>query len=315
LLAGCAHGPEAVPEPEHPSLPLDVAAVAAALTTPGVRAFSLMVDGQAALGYVGVPASGTSDKLVVICHGFGGAAKDWQDVLKGLADGGVLAVAMDYRGAQDAWKVRAGVNDTLAVTRALQALHPHLNMTILYGWSMGGEVSGMAVAEAPPGTFDFWFDGAGVTDLPAMWMQAPPFRPAIERETGGPPDAVPEAYRTRSPAMLGDRIAEAGLRRAYLVYAPADTIVPADHGESMFRALQDAGVAVTHYAVTSDLDTYACVPVTLDCAALPAGPASHEAGGPRIVLPLVQERLDGKPDPADPAVRGVYDGITLTHWP
>jgi recombination protein RecR len=79
---------------------------------------------------------------------------------------------------------------------------------------MGGEVSGMAAAEAPPGTFDYWLDGAGVTDLAHFWLEVPGLRGVIEAETGGTPDEVPEAYTARSPAVRGADITAQGLARA-----------------------------------------------------------------------------------------------------
>ncbi|HLE97363.1 MAG TPA: prolyl oligopeptidase family serine peptidase [Candidatus Thermoplasmatota archaeon] len=315
LLAGClGTAPEAAVAPADGSGPSAQLAteLVALLTTPGVRGFNITVDGEPAAGWVGVPANGTSDRLLVFAHGFGDDGAWFAEALAEAAEQGVLGVAMHYRGEVDAFKVRTGVNDTIAATLAMQRAHPAVERTVIYGVSMGGEVSGLAVAAAPPGTYDWWIDGVGVMDLATLWVTAPYFHEAIEAETGGTPTEVPGEYRARSPLFDVSGIAAQGLTRAYLVYGAADPVVPLEHAERMYKALVDARVPVTYYAVLTTRDW--CDPFTCSVP-VPLSPAMHEAGWTGVVLDILQERLVGAPEPAEPAVRGVYEGATGARVP
>jgi pimeloyl-ACP methyl ester carboxylesterase len=286
---------------------------------PGVHPFVLMVGEEAASGYVGVPVGGTASTLVVLAKAFGEAAKDWVPLMQELAGQGHLAVAMEYRGStapwpDPAWKVAAGAQDTLAATLALQALHPEVDRTVLYGVSMGGEVSGLAVAHAPPGTFTYWLEGAGVMDLASEWAELPLFRPMIEAEAGGRPDQVPVAYQGRSPVHTVPSIARQGLTRVYLVHGQGDVVVPAEQGERMYQALRRAGVPVTYYGIVAEPNAPACAPLVLACAPvlLPAGPANHDAGWSAAMRRILHDRIDGRPDTTAPAVRVLFDAVSGT---
>jgi hypothetical protein len=180
---------------------------------------------------------------------------------------------------------------------------------------MGGEVAFLSVAAAPPGTYDYVFDGAGVTDLEALWHAFVAARPAIERETGGTPADHAEAYRERSPTYRAADLA-GKVRRVYVVHGVGDTVVQDSQAEHLFAALRDAGVAVSFYAVTLDRQAWVCTPVLTVCAGqAPEAPANHESGGLPWLEPFVQHRIARLPDPADLAVRGTYDGTTGFYRP
>ncbi len=271
--------------------------------------FSVVVHGQRANGLVGVPASGRADVLVVLCHGFGGAAENFRGTMQSFANAGVMSVAMDYRGARGEWKVKAGYEDTIAATQAIRASHPEVRLVVLAGFSMGGEVSGLAVANAPTGTFDYWFAGVGVMDLAAEWVEVPGFRAAIEREAGGPPQAVADAYVERSPALLADRLT-GKLRRAYLVGGAGDMVVPYEQEEEAFARLVAARVPVSLYTVLVGRNLPACPPVQLAACsqALPYGPAGHGSSYP--LWAMMANRIAGRPEHVAPAIRGVVDGAS-----
>lgn len=238
-----------------PARLLAAAALAAVtvVTVPGtataatpVTAYSLVVDGQTATGRAVLPA-GAPTVLVVFCHGFGGAANNFDGYLADVANRGWAGVSMDYRGAQGAWKVATGWRDTVAATLDLQARYPSIQRTIIWGISMGGEVSGLSVAFAPPGTYDYWVEDAGVENLAEEWATVPGFQPAIQAETGGTPAEVPQAYVDRSPIAQTAGIAAQGLRRAYVNHAAGDTIVTPTQAQEMTAALASAGVPVSTY--------------------------------------------------------------------
>lgn len=319
MVAGCLG-----PGPGEPPLAVeggpDVLGVtpelALSLTTPGVRAFNITVAGEQAMGWIGVPESGTSDRLLVVCKGFGEPGESWVEAVQAYADAGVLAVVMEYRGGVDDFKVKTGAEDTVAITLALQDLHPAVEHTVLYGISMGGEISGIAIASAPPGTYDHWVNGVGIADLTMLWAEHPVIRDVIEEETGGSPLDVPEEYEARSPLARIGEIQAAGLARVYMVYGAGDLIVPLDHGDRLYEALVDAGVPVTYWVLTTKQDTLVCEPVLFVCPTdAPAGPAGHDAGWGPFAASLVEGRLAGEPDPSEPALRYTREDITGTEIP
>ena len=59
-----------------------------------------------------------------------------------------------------------------------------------------------------------------------------------------------------------------------------------------------------------------CTPVVTVCIdGPPKGVANHEAGGPRLMDPFLQHRIERLPDPAAEAVRGTYDGDSGAYDP
>ncbi len=311
-----AEGEDGVPADEEgalsgpPQATPQAAGPAGARWTPGLHLIELPVGGALARGLLAVPDQAPTT-LVLVSHGYGGDAASHGDDLESLADSGVLAVAMDYRGPRDAYKVRAGVEDTIAAAQTLQLAFPAIDRSLLYGWSMGGEVALLAAANAPPGTFDYVFTGAAVTDLETLWHENGDLRPAIERETGGIPAEAPEAYASRSPVTLSSAIAANGVARVFLVHGAADGPVPVEQAERMDKALVDAGQPVSYYVVTKETGE-ACLPET--CVTGPAL-AGHGAGGLAILRPFIDHRIQRLPDPAEPAQRGTYDAETGEYEP
>lgn len=301
LLAGCASTGATVE---------DAPTAAILPRAPGLHEIVLVVNGSDATGVFAVPEA-PSTSLIVFAHWFGGTPEGLRDVVADLLPMGSYVVGMDYRGAPGDWNVEAGVQDTLAATALVLREHPEIDEVVAHGFSMGGEVSGLVVASAPPGTFDHWVTGAGVMDLVDEWTREPIFRDAIEAETGGPPDAVPDAYASRSPIANVDAIAAHGLKRVYILHALGDPIVPFGQAEAMYGALADAGVPVSLYEARLSGGIGLCQP---ECAAVPVGPAGHEVGL-YDTFPLVQHRLEGDGDLDEPAVRGTYDGRTRTFDP
>lgn len=277
--------------------------------------FSLDTPGGSARGLVAVPA-GEPTTLIVLAHPWGAVADDYRADLEAMAAAGVLGVAMDFRGDRADFKVRAGVEDTVAATLALQNKYPSVDRTLLYGWSMGGQIAFLAVAAAPPGTYDYVFDGAGVTDLEALWHAFVPARPAIERETGGPPTDVPGEYKARSPVEKVAELKDKGVARYFIVHGAGDSPVPVEQAERLYSRMAEAGLPVTYYVVTTNQDPWVCSPVVTICIqGPPKGLANHEAGGLRLMKPLIDNRIARLPDPATGAVRGTYDGDTGRYEP
>ncbi|HET6398571.1 MAG TPA: prolyl oligopeptidase family serine peptidase, partial [Candidatus Thermoplasmatota archaeon] len=270
---------------------------------PGLHPVRLIVDGQVAEGLVAIPRA-PARVLVVVCHHLESSAADYAELLLHLADHGAVAIAMDYRGPQDAFKVETGAQDTLAATMFAQQNLPRLDRTILYGYSLGGAVSGVAAARAPAGTYDYWISGSGVLDLSTLWAEHPPFQPRIEAETGGTPADVPEAYARRSPLAQVPTISSQGFTRVYLAYGPADIITPAEHHERMYHDLRAANVPVSLYLVATSEQPCSGP----DCP--PVLPGGHEVGAVPWLLPVLMERVRGEPETAALAERVLVESRT-----
>lgn len=220
---------------------------AAASAAPAATGYTVVVDGETATGRMALPEYGTPTVLVVVCHGYGSSAANVEKYVTDAAARGYIGVAMDYRGARTDWKVWAGWRDTVAATLDLKARYPTIVTTIIYGISMGGEVSGLSVAYAPPGTYQYWVEDSGVENLAEQWSAYPSFRPAIEAETGGTPSDVPQAYLDRSPLAQMDGIKAQGLKRAFVNHGVADTVVTTTQAHEMTAALVASGVPVSAY--------------------------------------------------------------------
>lgn len=284
LVAGCLAPGSSVPAPS------DAARGGLVGVAGEVVPVVIRMPGYEASGLLATPATGSSGVLVVVAHHLGGTARDFEPLLARLAaEKGAWGIAMEFEGARDAWKIRSGADESIAAALAMQRAHPSIERTILYGFSMGGAVGGVAIAEAPAGTFDYWIEGAGVMDLAAEWAEQPLFQRGIEEETGGSPATAADAYAERSPISRVEEIAAAGLSRVFIVHGAADPVVPFEQAERMFRALGDAGVPVSLYVAPP--------------------PALHDAGF-SLVWPLIEHRVDELPDPAEPRVRGTVDPST-----
>jgi fermentation-respiration switch protein FrsA (DUF1100 family) len=230
--------------------------------------YQVAVPGGMAKGYLAYPTDVAPTTLLVVAHGCCTAMGAWSaSVANGYyrmgawaATYGVAVVGMQYSGPGH-WDVAAGARDTIAATLDLQARWT-ITRTVIWGASMGGEVSGMAVAQRPD-LYDDWVDQYGVTDLEEEFAVlghlgvAPPApaRPTqvgswILEETGGLPGQVPDAaWSSRSPVQLAAGMR--GLGHAYLVHGVADLIVPVSQSLKMRDALVKAGVPVTLRVVTS----------------------------------------------------------------
>ncbi len=223
---------------------------------------------------------------------------------------------MEFRGESDAFKIETGVQDTVAATLDLQAKHPTIDQTLLYGWSMGGGIALLAVAQAPPDTYDYVFEGAGVTDLTTLWVAFVGAQPFIEDETGGTPFQVPDAYAQRSPIDRVDDLQGKGVTRYFIIHGAGDTPVPVEQAERLYSRMAEAAMPVSYYLVTADKDAWVCTPAIILCAPTPpVGLANHEAGGLRLMQPFLDHRIDRLPDPPAGPVRGTYDGNAGTYEP
>lgn len=287
LLAGCAASPA------HSMQATLAIAAPVQDAAPGTFAMAVPLAG---IDGVLVRPDAPVHALVVVLHGYGGDAHSMRPILDALAAKGVAAVAVDGRGAREAWKASALADDSVAAALwARQAVGA--TRVVAYGISMGGEAAALAVRRAPPGTFDELVSGDGVADLEALWAELPVLRAPIEAAAGGNPHEVPDAYADLSPATWPELVAASGVRHVWLVHAPGDTIVPAEQAQRWYDGLRRTTVPSTYLSPLTKSDAYVCAPLVLVCGGVvPAGPANHEAGWDAYIVDLVarQALADGR---------------------
>ncbi|HWP59602.1 MAG TPA: hypothetical protein VNL14_17040 [Candidatus Acidoferrales bacterium] len=205
---------------------------------------------------------------VVVGHGFSHTAREWvtHGILQEIASHGAITVAMNY--SETFVGYSRGAAEVLVVARHFRLRHP-VETACLFGASMGGGITGMALAESR-GLFDYWVDVEGLTNLSETWAEARAVGAScgealldptgvgcfardvadhIESETGGIPATVPQEYARRSPAPRGGEIAASGVRGAVVVHAVNDWLVPYNQGRETVEALVLNGVPVHFYSV------------------------------------------------------------------
>jgi len=255
---------------------------------PGVPSpFTVDVAGQPARGRLALPAV-TPDVLVVFAHGYSHRVEGWVRHLSRVASReGALTVAMNYRGLTDlppdaggvprsrGYPVKTGAEDLNAAALALLATCPSLRRVVLVGISMGGNVSGIALAlnpKRPDGRplYDHWIGVEGAFNLIELYegsravSQISEFaanaKEDIEKETGGTPETQPAAYAERTVVARSADIAAAGLQGVTLVHGVEDGLAPYDNGFQLTQLLRAAGtptdfVTVTRRGADDDSDT------------------------------------------------------------
>jgi len=289
-----------------------------------VERYAVTVDGETALGWLAYPTSGTPTKLLVFGHGCCGKP-DQSGFVNAYADAyGAVAVAMDYRGP-GRWDVMKGHRDLIAATVDLKARFPGITRTVLWGISMGGETTGMAVA-ARPDLFDYWVDTFGVVDLvqelaalglypgvsPNAGDPANPTGSWIVEQTGGTPATVPQAYLDRSPAYAA--AAMRGIKRAYIAHGVGDLIVQYSQSRLMYANLVANGVPVSLTTVLTRGGAAhgPWVPgVGTVTAPTPAGLSAHDGSATAFSQETVHHLLSGsEPDAGTASREWVADWTT-----
>lgn len=267
-----------------------------------VRPVTLTVDGEAATGRVYEPYRCTPGdlpphRLAVAVHGHSGSAADYADYVTSIARRTATPfVSMDLRSATSVWRTGdwnlwAGWHDIVAATQWYKSEHPAIARTVLWGWSQGGIMSGLAVAHGPRGLFDYWVDNYGPADDFTMWAASaavdPDLPAQIERDAGGcTPIVCPLAYAQRSPALLAGRM---DMKRAFVIHGTADDVVPYATSVEMRAGLLAAGKPTSMYTVVTGRD--------LNGAIVPGdhnvGPAFFEGGCVVERLLIGTEPVDG----------------------
>lgn len=245
-----------------------------------VQRLPLTVDGVATYGYYVLPAQRPRG-LVVVAHGYQRAADSEIGHLLWLAQrDGVIAVAMDNHGQTDiapqpgqtlmssrGWRVQEGADDSVAAAKAFDRSCPQLPTIDILGVSMGGNTSGLAVAERARRRggrplFDYWVDVEGAVNVTETYLEArgdaqtgnayaTDAAADIEQEMGGQPQQVPDAYRAHTVVARADDIKASGLRGVVYVHAIDDGLVPHNQTRELEARLHALGVAGDVFSVAT----------------------------------------------------------------
>ncbi len=235
-------------------------------------AYTVDVEGETATGILALPDTDPT-ALVVFAHGYGHTSASWVGHSRWAAtELGAAAVAMDYRGttvgpdgAVRGWRVAEGAADMIAAARDLEGRCGGFDTIVIFGVSMGGNSSGLALAATPTrldGTtplFDWWFNIEGAANVIETYQGARVLAPAntfaanaradIEAEMGGTFEQVPQVYAERAVVNRVDDIAASGVKGVYMVHGVEDGLVPYNQAVELSQLLDAAGVVtefVTH---------------------------------------------------------------------
>jgi hypothetical protein len=245
-----------------------------------IQTLNITVGGVPTYGYYSLPST-TPKGIVVLGHGYPTTAQSMVPLMPGIAQrDSVIVVAMDYHGTVDlegptgttsrGWKVSEGAADSIAATRLFnstcQSLNPTRFVNSAFGVSMGGNMTGLAVSEHATRTdgsplFDYWFDVAGVTNVPEIYTDATAIsllplggiqtiganaKADIEAEMGSPILNL-TTYLNRSPALRAGQMKSSGLKGVVVSHGVLDGEVTSDQSDQMVVALALAGVPTDYY--------------------------------------------------------------------
>lgn len=235
--------------------------------------------GATANGLYSLPA-GAPKGIVAVEHGYGQTAASMIPIVEAIAQrDGVIAVAMDYRGtvhttgnSSTGFPVSEGATDTIAATKYFDQNCTTTGPNVAFGFSMGGNVSGLAVAQhaarlngAP--LYDYWFDISGVTDpletyadavavsqIPAsvtgsIHDTAVQAKTDLETEMGGTPLTALPTFLARSPVTHASDMKASGLKGVVIAHGLLDGEVTVDQSVQMAAALLLAQIPTNIYTV------------------------------------------------------------------
>ena len=263
--------------PGNPKTPPGLAKKSCVDSDDATRSLALSVGGGTATGRYAVPSQ-LPETLVVFAHGYGHNSASWVDHMrKAASEHGVLAVAMDYRGTYEqtneddsttirGWFVKEGAADMVAATQHFRTACPSISQTVLFGVSMGGNASGLALASAadqrgPDGKplFDYWFDVEGAVNVVETYAGASVLAPAntfaanakadIEDEMNATFEEDPEGYADLAVVSHMDEIEASGVKGVAVIHAIEDGLVPYNQAREIVPELVTRSIPTEVYTI------------------------------------------------------------------
>jgi dienelactone hydrolase len=213
-------------------------------------------------GWVAWPRGATPSVLVLYAHGCCGVPDDQRSAMVAIATRlNVVAVAMDFRDAAR-YAPDLAAEDSAAAVEVLQRAVPSVRTTAAWGFSEGGAVTGLLI-EHHPGLVDVWVDQSGAVDLAPVLASLRTLAWGTTQVGLGRRTAAATLLTLVAQAVQGDPVARSadlspsqhvgllrGLRRAVLLYAQGDPLVPASSGTELATQLRALGVPVTLLVLT-----------------------------------------------------------------
>lgn len=237
---------------------------------------TLQVEGEAANGYYALPAE-APETVVVFAHGYGHSSSSWiHHMTRTARELGAVAVAMDYRGLQlspdsnndglpesRGWNAMKGAQDLIAAAEYFESTCKTVKRVVMLGVSMGGNMSGLALALSRKNTdnplFDHWIDVEGAVNVIETYLGARALAPVnafaknaqqdIEAEMGGPIESNPAAYQERAVVTRIDDIKASGVQGVTVIHGVDDGLVPYNQGREMASLLLGAGIPTDMFTV------------------------------------------------------------------
>jgi hypothetical protein len=211
--------------------------------------------------------------LAVFAHGYSHRSPSWARHMERTADAGAIAVTMDYRGTYvdgagniRGWFVQEGADDMVAVATEILTACTSIETVVLYGVSMGGNASGLALTrgavrpndpEMP--LFDFWVAAEPAANVVETYLEASAVAPAnafaalakadIEQAFGGTIAEQPQAYADAAVVARALDISRNGLRGAFVVHGLDDGLVPTNQGRELATALRAVNISTEYLTV------------------------------------------------------------------
>ena len=199
--------------------------------------------------------------LIAFAHGYQQtAAGAWTPHLVQAAQRGYAAFAPDYPG----WRVNEGAAELISASRFFLSQCRSIHEVVIFGVSMGGNSSGIAVAAGarkPHGgpLFDYWIDVEGVSNLLEEYAAATAAQAAsstaasavkdIQDECGGTPAANAACYQELTLTTRPQDVAAGGVKAVAMIHAVEDGEVPNDQTREMSSELRALGVTTDVYDV------------------------------------------------------------------
>lgn len=237
---------------------------------------TLQVNGEPATGHYALPDR-APEAIVVFAHGYGHSSYSWiHHMTRTARELGAVAVGMDYRGLKlsadsngdglpesRGWNAMKGAEDLIAAAEYFEASCKTAERTILLGVSMGGNVSGLALAlsrkTADDPLFDHWIDVEGAVNVIETYLGARAIAPVndfaknaqqdIEAEMGGPIESKPEAYKERAVVTRVAEIKASGVDGVTVIHGLDDGLVPYNQGREIASLLLGAGIPTDMFTV------------------------------------------------------------------
>ena len=237
---------------------------------------TLQVNGEPANGHYALPAE-APETLVVFAHGYGHTSVSWiHHMTRTARELGAVAVGMDYRGLivspdsnndglpeSRGWNAMKGAQDLIAAAEYFESTCKTIKRVVMLGVSMGGNMSGLALALSRQNTdnplFDHWIDVEGAVNVIETYVGARALAPVngfaknaqedIEKEMGGPIESNPAAYQERAVVTRIDDIKASGVQGVTVIHGVDDGLVPYNQGREMASLLLGAGIPTDMFTV------------------------------------------------------------------